>query len=82
MPSERVSDGILFDGDISAAVCPYVVIWRSFCRVLSDFTAVTVWKAEPGDLSSIRRQWWVVWSSIGIRRYFECRLFSEESPNV
>ena len=42
MPSERVSDGILFDGDISAAVCPYVVIWRSFCRVISDFTAVTM----------------------------------------
>ena len=82
MPSERVSDGILFDGDISAAVCLYVVIWRYFCPVLSDFTAVTVWKAEPGDLSSIRRQWWVVWSSIGIRRYFECRLFSEESPDV
>ena len=55
MPSERVSDGILFDEDVSAAVCPYVVIWRSFCRVLSDFTAVTVWKAESGDLSSIRR---------------------------
>ena len=69
MPSERVSDGILFDEDVSAAA-------------LSAFTAVTVWKAEPGDLSSIRRQWWVVWSSIGIRRYFECRLFSEESPNV
>ncbi|HEZ4426346.1 TPA: hypothetical protein WIJ51_000495 [Neisseria meningitidis] len=40
MPSERVSDGILFDGDISAAVCPYVVIWRSFCRVISDFTRI------------------------------------------
>ncbi len=44
MPSERVSDGILFDRDVSAAVCLYVVIWRSFCRVLSDFTAVTVTK--------------------------------------
>ena len=82
MPSERVSDGILFDEDVSAAVCPYAVIWRYFCPVLFDFTAVTVWKAELGDLSSIRRQWWVVWSSIGIRRYFECRLFSEESPDV
>ena len=42
MPSEHVSDGILFDEDVSAAVCPYVVIWRSFCRVLSDFTTITV----------------------------------------
>ena len=42
MPSEHVSDGILFDRDVSAAVCPYVVIWRSFCRVLSDFTTITV----------------------------------------
>ena len=48
MPSEHVSDGILFDGDISAAVCPYVVIWRSFCRVLSDFTAVTVMEGRIG----------------------------------
>ena len=49
MPSEHVSDGILFDEDVSAAVCPYVVIWRYFCPVLSDFTAVTVWKAELED---------------------------------
>ncbi|WP_188210156.1 MULTISPECIES: hypothetical protein [Neisseria] len=48
MPSERVSDGILFDRDVSAAVCLYVVIWRYFCPVLSDFTAVTVTKGGTG----------------------------------
>ena len=48
MPSERVSDGILFDRDVSVAVCPYVVIWRSFCRVLSDFTAITVMEGGTG----------------------------------
>ena len=82
MPSERVSDGILFDGDISAAAlsacCHLAVFLPGYIR----FYCCNSVEGGTGDLSSIRRQWWVVWSSIGIRRYFECRLFSEESPNV